>query len=484
MIWIVTGSELAWADLDLLKRMTVAAGIGSDKWLTRLPTNLTVGKDDMVVWADSTVQDRGTVAEIKNTYEVLTLHPSYARKHQAWFPVLVADLRRAREISENGYSPPVSVIAMPTKAENILSGMNQLTTRPDTTVALDLELSGDVLQNIGLAWKGESGHWLAFSIPFTKGDKGYWTADEEAAIIEAFGKLTRSGVKCVFHNAQYDLCWLEKHGFLVKEFAFDTMLAQHVLHPELPKDLQFLRSIHTYHPYYGDLLKSHKWQDRARKNAMDALVTVECAGVLMRELLERGLTGAYEWLCHRLVRPFCRLPQGHQIADPLYGQWWGDRQKKPVPARPLAPGKHYLILALVEEPHNRLDRFLSMDEVRDWRARVVETVNATHKHKNPYGRERLFYERKGQKRNRQAVGWVLNSTVRDYLHGVIRELWEQLPPWIGLYDFRENYCEIVLEADGDFTADVRADVEKVLAVPLTITGRELHWAWEVREVCG
>jgi len=27
-------------------------------------------------------------------------------------------------------------------------------------------------------------------------------------------------------------------------------------------------------------------------------------------------------------------------------------------------------------------------------------------------------------------------------------------------------------------------VEKVLAVPLTITGRELHWAWEVREVCG
>jgi DNA polymerase-1 len=55
----------------------------------------------------------------------------------------------------------------------------------------------------------------------------------------------------------YDMPWLESYGMVFSKPIYDTMIAQHVISPGLPKvlkplSLQFLCSIYTNEPYYKD----------------------------------------------------------------------------------------------------------------------------------------------------------------------------------------------------------------------------------------
>jgi DNA polymerase I-like protein with 3'-5' exonuclease and polymerase domains len=48
-----------------------------------------------------------------------------------------------------------------------------------------------------------------------------------------------------FHNATYDLTYLDKYGIRPAGHIFDTMLRHHAFQPELEKSLGFLASLYV-----------------------------------------------------------------------------------------------------------------------------------------------------------------------------------------------------------------------------------------------
>jgi len=85
----------------------------------------------------------------------------------------------------------------------------------------------------------------------------------------AIEKILSSGVKLIYHNGAYDQLITEANGFKIKNFYWDTMVAQHVMQPEMPRTLAYITSVNTREPYYKDETKgdedakswTRKWWD-------------------------------------------------------------------------------------------------------------------------------------------------------------------------------------------------------------------------------
>lgn len=103
-------------------------------------------------------------------------------------------------------------------------------------------------------------------------------------------------------NGQFDLAVLHaRHGINVRNYAFDTMCAQHIAYPELPKSLAVLCSIYTDRPYYKFMRKVEDNETLWQYNAIDALVTFEAATNLRAELEEMKLLKFYNERVHTMI---------------------------------------------------------------------------------------------------------------------------------------------------------------------------------------
>lgn len=92
-------------------------------------------------------------------------------------------------------------------------------------------------------------------------------------------------------NLMYDVTMLDQNGLITRNVEFDTMLAAHVLLPELPKGLDFLTSIYTDIPYYkpeGKVWKEEKTPEVLHRffnyNGKDVCATTEVSLAQEREL--------------------------------------------------------------------------------------------------------------------------------------------------------------------------------------------------------
>lgn len=106
-------------------------------------------------------------------------------------------------------------------------------------------------------------------------------------------KLTRT----VYHNSSFDITVKRLfHGIESPDATFDTMVAQYITQPELPKGLDFLCSIYTWRPcYWSDITfdedsKSHSEKIANREslyiyNCLDCVVTYEA----LEHFLEKGM---------------------------------------------------------------------------------------------------------------------------------------------------------------------------------------------------
>lgn len=90
---------------------------------------------------------------------------------------------------------------------------------------------------------------------------GYSDGDPEWAVVLSGSDSARlalhrqildSPIPKVGQNLMYDATMLDQNGVHMRNIIHDTMIAQHVLLPDLPKGLDFLTSIYTDMPYYKD----------------------------------------------------------------------------------------------------------------------------------------------------------------------------------------------------------------------------------------
>jgi uracil-DNA glycosylase family 4 len=197
---------------------------------------------------------------------------------------------------------------------------SKITPHNGATDASPLILTGDIetrLGHIACFGIGWSRHH-AICIPFISINniEGYWSYEEEFAIIQGLSKLFKHPrIGWVFQNGIYDFQYFAKWWGFIPRIYMDTMLAHHTLFAGLPKGLDFQSSIYCeYHRYWKDEGKEFHGgvKDSVEEdkywvyNCKDCVTDFEIAEVLAASIPKMKATIPYEFQMKQFA-PVLRL---------------------------------------------------------------------------------------------------------------------------------------------------------------------------------
>jgi DNA polymerase-1 len=225
---------------------------------------------------------RGTLVEANGFRIIPTYHPLYLLRGQYEERAIVeADLRKALRQALTPSKPRCHFITDPSFEECL----HYLRGRP-ARISYDLETTKNLTRLFGFAWSAEE----AISIPFMRGYAHRWTQEQEVELTLALKALLEDpSVEKVAQNAMYDNTIIARElGIEVKNLVCDTMLAQHLLYPELPKGLDTISSLYTDHPMY--------WGEGTNPlyNCYDCAVTYEASVAQQKELQDRDMWNFFQ----------------------------------------------------------------------------------------------------------------------------------------------------------------------------------------------
>ncbi len=266
---LLTAVQRCHLELDAVRPHVILA-LGNEplRWLT--------GQRGITDWRGSVLPGvPGGVAKVLPTY-----HPAAILRQWDWRPVSVFDYKKA--LAESAFPElkrrPRKVVVV----ESLDNALYELKRMQDagTPVAFDIEVETQQISSIAFA---QTPAW-ACTIPIFWGPVGSkWAPEEEHTLWEAIAELFRT-TPMVGHNVHYDLTFLKMYDVYAHHLYMDTMVAFHVLYPELPKGLDFVASIMTDLPYWKGMRTTADEQEFYRYNGLDALATIECAQEIEQEL--------------------------------------------------------------------------------------------------------------------------------------------------------------------------------------------------------
>jgi len=225
------------------------------------------------------------------TYKcVAAMHPAAILREPGQLCLLRDDVKKAvAEAGSPALDLPKRVVSAPPYAEGLYAWLWDLR---KARKPLGYDIEGTVQTGITVCSFADS-PLHAISIPFRRLDwSRVWNEADEVLLLAAIGELLADpNVPKVAHNAMYEGFghrWL--HGHVLRNVE-DTMLAWHVLFPELLKDLSVVSSVLVpKHQYWGS---ADDWgvydrpatdADRDLYNATDSMVTLECWQAIQREM--------------------------------------------------------------------------------------------------------------------------------------------------------------------------------------------------------
>lgn len=235
-----------------------------------------------------------------------TYTPAYIFKMWQVRGFAVRDLQRAQAISETPalYSPPAYQFHTQPTYDQVMSILHSLLDQAKTQptpllLANDIETIARHISCIGLAWNVRE----ALCIPFMTLDGHYWTEAQEISIMELLKELcTHPNVEGIGQNFNYDSQHYAKHYGFIPNCPHDTMIAQHVLFPGIPKSLDFLSSMYCHwHRYWKDEINDYNrlpenMQEYWTYNCKDVCVTFEVWNVLQGLLTYLNRQAQYDFL--------------------------------------------------------------------------------------------------------------------------------------------------------------------------------------------
>ena len=132
------------------------------------------------------------------------------------------------------------------------------------------------------------------SIPFVDSNGDYWNPEQEAVIWRKIAhiledpSIEKRGQNCISFDATF---LHHRHGIRTVNMR-DTMVAQGILFPDLPKGLDFLCSVYSDIPYYKDEGKKwkrleHPWEQHWLYNAKDSLATAVIHPNIVDQLIKQ-----------------------------------------------------------------------------------------------------------------------------------------------------------------------------------------------------
>lgn len=266
---------------------------GKGKWVNRSETDSRTGKHSVIGWTG--MGDwRGSILESVGMFagrKVVACEPiSRIQKQWKLHPLWVADMTRALEQSafpEIRRHPRKLIIDPPLDERDRLERL--LLESPDP-IAFDIEHYNGKLLCIGFCAYSE---WS-----LTVSNTGVAARDFYRRVLE-------SGHALSAQNAMFDCGVLEWHEGIrtFEHLTYDTILAAHAAHIELPKDLGTLSSIYTEEPCYWDktdwkgLGKTWDYSEMLRYNCLDAWVTHEIRREqLIHDLQDKNVRATFDFM--------------------------------------------------------------------------------------------------------------------------------------------------------------------------------------------
>lgn len=326
------------------------------------------------LWAltglDSVSKWRGSYLETEYGLVIPTLHPASVLRQWTTKPIVVQDLRRVAAALR---SPPVrprwDFTVRPTlsQVQHTLSRLYQEAEAGPLKLACDIETRAQHIACFGLAWSPHE----ALCIPFLCVERpfGYWNEDEESEIVWLLHcLLLHPNVLIVGQNFIYDAQYLMRHWHFAPARIRDTMVAQHVCFPGMPKSLDHIASMYCeWYVYWKD--DGKEWDKHGddnedqywRYNCEDCIRTYECDTVLQETVDRMGLRGP------------------HDFQQSLFG---------PV-LRTMVRG-----VRVDQEARQRMLKELK-DHARQLQAEITEMVGYPLNPKSPKQMQRFFYEEIG-----------------------------------------------------------------------------------------
>src|SRR5262245_4594632 len=145
---------------------------------------------------------------------------------------------------------------------------------------------------------------VAMTIPLVGPDgHPYWDEEDELRIWQMYARLMSDpGIMKINQNiVGFDIPFLlNKNHIHTHGPIGDTMIAQHIIYPHMPKGLDFIASYHTREPYWKDEGKiwkaNHKidWPTFQRYCGKDSAVALEAWDILDAELTEGQFRKTYD----------------------------------------------------------------------------------------------------------------------------------------------------------------------------------------------
>jgi DNA polymerase len=212
-----------------------------------------------------------------------TIHPASVLRQWSQRALVINDLKRVKKEFETKEYSNVPYWRFQLRP-NFNTVMGTLETLFDETelrplwLDLDLETRAGHIACCGLSWTRTD----AISIPFmcVENREGYWTVEEEAAIIHAIYKLTtHPNCHIRWQNGLYDAQYIYRWWHFVPNqnthASQDTMISHHTLFAGLPKRLDFQASMYCdYYVYWKDDGKT--WDKNVSEDQLWSYNCVDC----------------------------------------------------------------------------------------------------------------------------------------------------------------------------------------------------------------
>lgn len=239
-----------------------------------------------------------------NGIGVFTYHPASVLRQWTSRPIVVQDLRRAAACLRRFPDRPRWAFQVRPSMQQVRDTLDLLYHQAEAgplKLACDIETRAGHIACIGVAWSNHDA--LCIPLLCIECPSGYWEEDEEAEIVWLLYRLlTHKRVLCVGQNFIYDAQYILRHWHFVPTSVRDTMVAQHVCFPGMPKSLDHIASMYCeYYVYWKD--DGKEWDKGADQdedkywayNCEDCIRTFEADTVLQEVVDRMGLRGPHDF---------------------------------------------------------------------------------------------------------------------------------------------------------------------------------------------
>jgi uracil-DNA glycosylase/DNA polymerase I-like protein with 3'-5' exonuclease and polymerase domains len=254
----------------------------------------------------------------RNTQLIPTYHPAAVLRQWPWRAATVHDLRRAARFrsGERFPKPDWRFILRPS-FDTVVRTLVQLRERLDAgehlLLSYDIETRQGHIACAGLAWTLLD----AICIPFMCAERraGYWSEDEEAAIIYSLTQvINHKNAEVIGQYITYDSQYNYRHWHSVPNVKQDTMISMHSMFSDLPKDLAFQASLNcNYYRFWKDEGKDWaKNQNEAELwyyNCEDCVYTLEVALAHRASIQAMSTSSRVPWT---------QLPAVHEFQQKMF----------------------------------------------------------------------------------------------------------------------------------------------------------------------